>query len=195
MAERRRSATFGPTVVIGPATAALTAVAATREWATASGSAAGVDVTGGVKGSSSAPLAVALALVALAAWGVVLVLRGRARRAAAVVGALAAAGIVATTLAAVQRARDDAGAAVAAKGGTGEALTTSLTAWYWVCVVAAVVCLAAFVVAVVVAPRWPEMGTRYDAPTARASAATTPVTAASEQEMWRALDEGHDPTD
>jgi uncharacterized membrane protein (TIGR02234 family) len=195
MAERRRSATFGPTVVIGPVAAVLTAVAASRDWATASGSAAGVDVTGSVKGSSSAPLAVALALVALAAWGVVLVLRGRARRAVAVVGALASAGILAAALSALQRVRDDAAAAVAAKGGTGEALSTSLTGWFWVCVFSAVVCLAAFVVAVVSAARWPEMGTRYDAPAAHGSAAAKPATAASEQDMWRALDQGHDPTD
>ncbi len=86
-------------------------------------------------------------------------------------------------------------AAVAAKGGTGQALATSLTGWYWVCLVSAVVCLAAFVVAVATAARWPEMGNRYDAPAARASATTKPAAAASEQEMWRALDEGHDPTD
>ena len=92
MAERTRSATFGPTVVIGPASAVLAAVAASRDWATASGSAAGVHVTGSVKGSTTAPLAVALALVALAAWGVVLVLRGRVRRAVAIVGALACGG-------------------------------------------------------------------------------------------------------
>jgi hypothetical protein len=36
------------------------------------------------------------------------------------------------------------------------------------------------------------MGTRYDAPAARtADAEAEPVT---EQEMWRALDDGHDPT-
>ena len=84
---------------------------------------------------------------------------------------------------------------MAAKGGTGEALSTSLTGWYWVCLFSAALCLAAFVVAVATAARWPEMGTRYDAPAARASATTKPVAAASEQEMWRALDEGHDPTD
>jgi hypothetical protein len=36
------------------------------------------------------------------------------------------------------------------------------------------------------------MGTRYDAPAARtANQDAEPVT---EQEMWRALDDGHDPT-
>jgi cytochrome c-type biogenesis protein CcmH/NrfG len=55
-----------------------------------------------------------------------------------------------------------------------------------------VVTLVAFVVAVVAAPRWPAMGSKYDAPATRAEAGTAePVT---EQEMWRALDDGRDPT-
>ena len=118
----------------------------------------------------------------------VLVLRGRARRVVAVVGALAAAGVVAATVASAGRAQHDAVRAVLAKGGTGDAFSTSLTAWYFVCAVAAVVTLVAFVVAVVAAPRWPAMGSRYDAPAARAAEPQT------EQDLWRALDEGHDPT-
>lgn len=188
MAERTRSRSFGPTVLVGLAAAALTAVAASRTWAHASGRSAGIDVAASSTGSSSAPLAVALALVSLAAWGVVLVLRGRARRVVAVVGALAAAGVVAATVVSAGRAQHDAVRAVLAKGGTGDAFSTSLTAWYFVCAVAAVITLVAFVVAVVAAPRWPAMGSRYDAPAARAAEPQT------EQDLWRALDQGHDPT-
>ncbi len=46
----------------------------------------------------------------------------------------------------------------------------------------------ALVVAVRRARTWPALGSRYDAPAARAAA---PVT---DQDLWRALDEGHDPT-
>jgi uncharacterized membrane protein (TIGR02234 family) len=192
-AERRRSQSFAPTAVVGLASAALTAVAASRDWVTASGVAAGVRVTASVKGSSSAPLAVSLALLALAAWGVVLVLRGTARRVVAVVGALAAAGVVVTVLTSFGTVRDAARSAVAAKGGTGAQVVTSLTGWYWVCLVAALVSTASLVVAVVVAPGWPAMGSRYDAPTGGTDTRGEggPVT---EQEMWRALDDGHDPT-
>ena len=186
MAERARS--FGPTVLLGLAGAALTAVSATRDWATAAGSAAGVDVSASAKGSSSAPLAVALALVALAAWGVVLVLRGRARQVAALVGAAASAGVLASVLSAMGRARDDAVRAVVARGGTADGSTSSLTAWYVVCGVAAGLTLVGFAVAVAVAHRWPAMGSRYDAP----GAAPGPV---AEQDMWRALDDGRDPTE
>jgi uncharacterized membrane protein (TIGR02234 family) len=186
MPEPRRS--FGPTVLAGLAGAVLAAVAAGRDWATASGQAAGVDVAAAAKGSASAPLAVALALVALAAWGAVLVLRARARRVVAVVGALAAAGVLGAVLSAAGRAGDDAVRAVVDSGGTGDTFTSSLTGWYYACAGGALLTLAAFVIAAVAAPRWPAMSSRYDAPAART---TEPRT---EQDLWRALDEGHDPT-
>jgi uncharacterized membrane protein (TIGR02234 family) len=199
MGERPRSRSFGPTVLGGLAAAVLTAVAAARDWSTASGSAAGVDVTAAATGSASAPLGVALGLVALASWGVVLVLRGWMRRAVAAVGALASAGVVAAVVAAFHSAQRDAVHAVTARGGTGAA-SSSLTGWYYVCGVAAALTLVAFVVAVLTCPRWPAMGSRYDAPTARApGAASASGQDVSEQDisgqdMWHALDDGRDPT-
>lgn len=190
MAERSRS--FGPTLLIGLAGAALASVAGARTWATASGSAAGVAVRAGVKGSESAPLVVALGLVTLAAWGAVLVLRGRVRRAVAVVGAAASVGVVAATAASFSRAQSDAVDAVTAKGAAGDVVATSLTGWYYVAAVGGLAALAAFVVAVVASPRWPAMGSRYDAPAARSA---TPARPAAEPDLWRALDDGRDPTE
>lgn len=192
MAEGRRS--FGPTVLLGVAGALLAAVAAARDWATSSGSAAGVDVTASVTGSASAPLAIALALVTLAAWGVVLVLRGRVRRLVAILGALAAAGVVAAVVTGFSRAQADAAEAVVAKGATDDVLSTSLTGWYFACGVGAVLALVAFAVALVASPHWPAMGTRYDAPGAR-PVGTTTTAVATERDMWHALDDGRDPTD
>jgi uncharacterized membrane protein (TIGR02234 family) len=192
-APRRRRGSFGPTVLVGLAGGALTAVSAAQDWATASSSAAGVDVSASVQGSATAPLAIALALVALAAWGTVLVLRGRVRQAVAVVGAAASAGVLATVVSAFGAAEDDAVQAVMARGATGDAFETSLTGWYVACGVGALLTLAAFAVAVTAARRWPAMGSRYDAPAARPPAAA-PTEPASEQEMWRALDDGRDPT-
>ena len=187
--ERRRRGSFGPTVLAGLAGSGLAAVAAGRVWATASVT-SGVRATAAVKGSTSAPLAIALALVALAAWGVVLVVRGRLRRLVALVGALASAGVVVTALASLDRVKADAARAVEAKGVVSAAASdATVTAWYVTCVVAALVATVAFAVAVAKAPGWPAMGSRYDAPAARAEA---PV---QEQDMWRALDEGRDPTD
>ena len=186
-----RDRSFGPTVLVGLGGAVLAAVASGRDWATARGDAAGVEVSASVAGSDTAPLALALSLVALAAWGAVLVLRGRVRRIVAVVGALAAAGALAAVVDRFDGAQDDAGEAVTAAGATGDVLVTALSGWYWATGVGALLTLGALVVAVVRAPRWPAMGSRYDAPAARRQERQPDP---SEQDLWRALDEGHDPT-
>ena len=179
-------------MLIGLAGATLAAVAGAQDWARASGKAAGADVTAAAQGSESAPLVVALGLVCLVAWGVVLVLRGGARRVLAAFGALAAAGVLVSTGASFDRTQDDAVSAVVAKGADGDVFTTALTGWYYAAGVGALLTLTAFVVAVVRAPRWPAMGSRYDAPGTRAAAAETE--SSSERDQWRALDEGRDPT-
>jgi len=187
MAERQRDRSFAPTVLAGLAGSALAAVASARDWATATGDAAGVAVQASVKGSSSAPLVIALALLGLACWGVLLVLRGRVRRVFAVLGVVVSAGVVAATLVALGRVRDDAVAAVLARGATGTGGDTSLTAWYVVTVAAGLLATAALAVAVVRCAHWTAMGSRYDAPAARPAAV-------GDQDLWRAIDEGHDPT-
>ena len=193
MAERPRSRTFGPVVLAGLGGAALAAVAGAQDWARTTGGSAGTPVTAAAKGSESAPLVVALALVALAAWGVVLVVRSRARRVVSVLGVLASAGALAATVAAHGRAQADSLTAVMAKGASGaDAFSTSVTGWYYAAAVGGLLSTIAFLLALLWAPRWPAMGSRYDAPAAQADArATAP---ASEQDMWRALDDGRDPT-
>jgi hypothetical protein len=67
------------------------------------------------------------------------------------------------------------------------------TAWPWLAVVGCLASLAAAVVAFAQAPGWPEMGRRYDAP----AGATRPVVPLEEQssiDVWKALDQGQDPT-
>jgi uncharacterized membrane protein (TIGR02234 family) len=183
-----RERSFAPTVLLGVGAAVLLAVAGTKDWVRASGDAAGTRVEAVAKGSESAPLVVALGLVALAAWGVVLALRGRVRRVVAAVGALAVLGALLAALTTLGAARQDALGALRGKGLTGTGPDTAVTGWYVTVLVAAVIALAAFAVAVRRAPRWPAMGSRYDAPGARTAEPAT------EQDMWRARDEGHDPT-
>ena len=132
--------------------------------------------------AASLPLAQSLALVALAAWGVLLVTRGAVRRVVAVLAAFAAAGVV-LTLASARWVLVDDVAATLRDLGVPDA-EVGLTAAYWLALVAAMVCLVASVLAVLAVPSWPEMGRRYDAPTA------------SEEpgDLWRAMDEGRDPT-
>ncbi len=186
-----RDRSFGPAVLVGLGGAALAAVASGRGWATARGDAAGVEVSATVAGSDTAPLALALSLVALAAWGALLVLRGRVRRVVAVIGTLAAGGVVAAVAERFDGAQDDAREAVVGAGATGDTFASVLTGWYWAAGAGALLTLVALVVAVVRAPRWPAMGSRYDAPSARREQQAAEP---SEQDLWRALDEGHDPT-
>ncbi len=182
MAEGRR--TFGPVVLVGLAAGAMTAVAGHRDWATATTSQEGLllaDTSGRV------PLAGALSLVVLAAWGVLLVARGRARLVAAVFAFAGALGALATTVVGYWSAVDGVEEAFAAYGAKAPAV--GQTAWYWIALVAAVVSVLATGAAVRFVRGWPEMGTRYDAP------GTTPaVSETTATDLWKALDAGHDPT-
>ena len=182
----RRS--YGLTVLLGLAGAALAAVGGARTWTSGHAFAAGIRVEAGVKGSEAAPLVGALGLVALASWGVILVTRGRVRRVVAVVGLVASLGALASALLGLGSAPGDLLTALKDKGAVTGQPVTAMTAWPYLALLGAVLAAATFVVATVKAPGWPAMGSRYDAPGARPSAVE------SEQDMWRALDQGHDPT-
>lgn len=185
---RRRDRWYAPTVLAGLAGAALAAVAGTRDWASGHGSAAGIRVEATVPGSNVAPLVGALGLVALAAWGVVLVTRGQVRRGVSVVGLLACGGALVAAALGLGDAQGAVVDALVRKGATSDAFATSLTPWCYLALLGAVLGLGAFAVAVVRAPAWPAMGSRYDAPGGR------PRTGDPDRDMWRALDEGRDPT-
>jgi uncharacterized membrane protein (TIGR02234 family) len=184
---RPRDRSYGPTVLVGLAGAGLAAVAGARTWATSTADAAGIKVDASVTGAESQPLVSALTLVALAAWGVVLVMRGRMRRVVAAVGLLASAGALLNVVLASSAVQDDAVEAAFAQGATGDTAAASLTAWYFLTAVGALLTAAAFAVAVARAPRWPAMGAKYDAPAGGSAPA-------ADEDMWRALDEGRDPT-
>lgn len=197
----RRRRTFGPVVLVGLAAAALAAVAGSRPWV--AGESGGVDSSSGAAMGSplsmdsvaESPLAAALALVVLACWGVVLVTRGRFRRAIAVLALVAAVGLAAATVEAYFNLPDALASSLLEVSGT-DTVSTRLTAWYAVALVAAVVNVAATVAAVRFVRDWPEMGTTYDAP---AGTRTTTDAATGEPQtenidIWKALDEGRDPT-
>ena len=60
---------------------------------------------------------------------------------------------------------------------------------------AAVLCVVATLAAVVLVAAWPEMGTKYDAPTGARADERRPTTPPTENiDIWKALDEGRDPT-
>lgn len=209
VAEQKRSRrTFGPVVLLGIGAAGLASVAGSKPWV--SGRSGGFDTsvqdnqamvsTLSGSGASESPLAAALALVLLACWGVLLVTRGRFRRAVAVLSLVTAAGLVVTTAEAFWSLPDKLADVLVEMSGT-DTVSTSLTSWYAAAVLAAVLSLVAALAAVRLVPQWPEMGSRYDAPTGdRAGGGVTTGSApddaapAENIDIWKALDEGRDPT-
>lgn len=194
--ERRTG--FGPVVLGGLAGGALAAVAGTRAWVEGSSGQLSTETAGdaAVVGSAVAagigemPLAGALSLVVLAGWGVVLVTRGRLRRFVMAVAALASIGLLVTTVWAFFTLQDSVGEQLRAASGE-DASAVHFTGWYAAACVAAVGCVVTTLLAVRLVPAWPEMGRRYDAPAGDAA----PVEPQGNLEIWKALDEGHDPTD
>lgn len=194
---RQRRRTFGPVVLAGLAASGLAVLASTRAWVD-------VDVEGGAGQVSGlgpggiatttdigeSPLASALSLVLLATWGVVLVTRGWFRRAIAVLGTVTALGLVATVVSGAATLPDSVADEVAVAGSA--APDPSYTVWIFVAGVAAVVAALACAAAVRLAPSWPEMGARYDAPAG--GAAPAPQGPATSLDLWRSIDDGDDPT-
>lgn len=190
MPEARR--TFGPVVLVGLASSGLAAAASAKQWVGEGGSTSVTDTVRLVEPDiGKMPLAAALALVVLATWGVLLVTRGQTRRVVAAVGGLAAAGLVATVVAGFLVLPGDLRDAWTARGTARSEVDVQILGWFWIAAVASVIALLAQMAAVRFAPGWPAMGAKYDAPGARAA----PPVPESDQELWKALSEGRDPTD
>ncbi|HEY1135282.1 MAG TPA: Trp biosynthesis-associated membrane protein [Nocardioides sp.] len=193
-APRSGRRTFGPVVLLGLAASGLVAFGGTRPWVDTDGATGGVQGLGqsGLATTAdvgTAPLAGALGLVLLACWGVVLVTRRWFRRVVAGLAAVAALGVVAAAVTSARTLPDDVSDQLARSG---QDVDPSLAPWLFVTGVAGLVAALAAVAAVRLAPAWPEMGARYDAPADATDAAVDePRTSL---DLWKALDEGHDPT-
>jgi len=195
MPEPRR--TFGPVVLLGLAAGALSAVAGNKVWAEVAdgadtGSTGAATATGlSFTDTGQMPLAAALSLVVLAAWGVLLVTRGRVRTGVAWLGLVASLGVLATVVVGYSSTQDDVADALRKVGLT--SVDTTVTGWFWAAAAGAVVSVVATALAVRHVRHWPAMGSRYDAPGSAPATTVTPEEA-SDGELWRAIDEGHDPT-
>ena len=191
MADGRRL--FGVATLSALAAGTLCAVAGTRAAVSvdAGGDAAAMVTAGTTQGDALAmPLVTSLALVALASWGVLLVTRGRVRRGAAVLALLAGLGTLAAAVVAYGDLQDTVDDALAQVGATGGA---SVTGWYVAALVGAVDLVLTSALAVWQVPTWPEMGRRYDAPAG--AEAVQPEEEDGPLDLWKAMDEGRDPTD
>ena len=191
--------TFGPVVLLGLAAAALAAVAGNKPWVTGSAGDVDADADAGSAMASAlsldavreSPLAAALALVVLACWGVLLVTRGRFRRGVAALALVASVGLLVVTAEGAWSVRDKLTDALLELSGADTA-STSFTGWYAAALVGAILCLLTNLAAVVWVRSWPEMGSKYDAPAGEATGESDAPT--ENIDIWKALDEGRDPT-
>jgi uncharacterized membrane protein (TIGR02234 family) len=179
---------FGAVVGGGLAVAVLAAVAGHQPWAHGRAPGGLGELSPTVE-AGRVPAAAALSLVVLACWGVLLVTRGVVRRVVAVLAVLAALGLAATVVVGFGSAPDSVRDAYRDLGVAKPEV--GLGGWYWVAAAAALLTVLTTAAAVRLVPRWPEMGRRYDAP------AAAPPRAPEEREnldLWKAMDEGRDPT-
>jgi uncharacterized membrane protein (TIGR02234 family) len=184
-------------VVLGLAAGTLAAVAGARPWVVDADGSAASDPLGLVADAGEMPLASALSLVLLAAWGVLLVTRGRVRRAVAVVGLLASLGLVATVVTGWLTLPEQVLEAMRAQQPGVDALATETAPWFWGAALGALGSVVATALAVRWSPGWPAMGSRYDAPRETGPAAPGPGddgADTSHLDLWKAMDEGRDPT-
>lgn len=185
---------YAPVVLATLAAGGLAFFAAGRTWAEAEVVTDGLaPATVSVSGTDAQPLVSALALVVVASALAILAAGPRLRR---VVGGLtilaAAAGAVVVPRSGSGRLADalvSAAEKSPAFSGPGSLSEVSHRPWD-------LVAIAAFVVAVVLGaitlrfgPQWPTMGSRYDAPSSH-----PPKNDPSDTDMWKAMDDGHDPT-
>lgn len=187
---------YGPVVLAMLAAGGLGFFAASRTWATATLTSDGLPPTDlSVSGSDAQPLVGALAVIVITAALAILAAGPRLRRCVGVLTiAVAVLGIVVAPRpggSALRRAVMSAAEESPAFTGAESVGAISSTPWYFVAVAA---CVVAFVLGAITlrwAPAWPTMSSRYDAPSARAARPST----ISDADMWKAMDEGHDPTE
>lgn len=193
-AERARRL-YGPTLLAGLLGALGVTVGVSRSWATATSSVHGLPTMhASVAGSDLAPLAGALGVVMLAAFGAVIATRGWLRRGLGIAIVVASCVVVVTALH-PGGATDALTSGLSARGWDGEAYQTSTTVWRWLVLAGATLSAAAGVVIARFGGVWAVMGARYDAPVARSRMPDKPAEELSETEVWQALDVGRDPTD
>jgi uncharacterized membrane protein (TIGR02234 family) len=185
---------MGTALAGGALAGALALSAAGQTWSTVSVTrrAPLPPVTEVLTGSALAPLVPAAGLLLLAAAAAVPAVRGAARIAVGALVALAGAALAWSAL------RVLTGGADPGRAAPGERRTADLaTAWPVLCLVAAVLALAAGALVLCRGSTWPGMGRRYER--GAGGAAPAPARARTDEDRaldaWRALDRGDDPTD
>ncbi len=192
--EKRARRWYAPTVLGLLAAGGLAFLASSRQWVSATVASDGLPSdTIEITGSQALPLVGALALVVVTAALAVLATGGRVRRGVGVITVLAAAGglwVVVTGGGSIDSAFADAVEQSPAFTGGDVPASSQSVLWPTVAAAAFAVATALGVLTVAVGHRWSAMSRRYEAPTG--AAPTRPTT---EADIWKALDEGRDPTE
>lgn len=187
--------TYGPVVLATLAAGGGLVLATGRPWARTTVSGTGVpDDALNVTGNQAVPLVAALGVVIATAALAVLATRGRWRQGVGVFVVLLGLGAAYLAATAAGATADAVGQAIEASPsftGGNDPDAASTTLWRWV--TAAIGLLAAALGGLIIrlAPSWPVMGGRYDAP----SAARAPADPDDPADLWKALDDGRDPTE
>ncbi|HYJ67125.1 MAG TPA: Trp biosynthesis-associated membrane protein [Nocardioidaceae bacterium] len=188
-------------LVGGLAAGGLALLGVSRPWATVDIVAAGVPrSTIETAGTSAVPWVGALTLVVLTGALAIIPTGPAARRVVGALVLLAAMGAAVGTLLAGPAIDDalagDLAQSPASGGVDDQAMVDAADhpPWRWLTLGASVAGVAVGLLVVAHGHRWPTMGSRYDAPTRAGGADDTASKGSDDADLWKAMDEGRDPT-
>lgn len=201
--QRAASRAYAAALVGGLSCAAGVAVGVTRPWYEASATVRNLPrLEASATGSALEPLAGALGVVLLASFGAVIATRGNVRRAVGVLIVVCA--IVVLVAAAHPSGSEQAlREGLSARGWSGGSYSVSGNPWRWLVLLCSAGCLAAGAAVARYGAGWPTLGQRYEAPAQLADSANVSESvqddadadaSLTDEQLWRALDGGHDPT-
>jgi uncharacterized membrane protein (TIGR02234 family) len=176
---------------------AIALFAVTRAWATATVRTPGVPTDQvEASGADAAPVLVALAIVVIAAALAVVASGGWVRQIVGLVVATVAAWAAVQALSVDIAGAPMARALVDSPANLGAAHPVpNVSAWPVVAGVAFAVAAVLGLAVVLFGRQWPRMAKRYDRPAGGSSSVASDLAAdADDAELWRALDDGRDPT-
>lgn len=193
-ATRSRRGLYAPVLLVGLLGAVGVAVGSGHPWITATSTTSGLPtISASASGADLAPLAAALGVVVLAAFGAVVATRGWVRRGLGAAITLASIVVVVSVLR-PSGATDVLTSALSAKGWSGGGYATSTQAWRWLVLISAVATAAAGATTAAYGGQWAVMGSRYDAPTGGEAPVAKSAEELSGNDVWQAIDQGRDPT-
>jgi len=188
---------YGPIVTGLMAVGAIALFAVTRAWATATVRTPGIPTDRvEASGADAAPVLIALSIVVIAAALAVVASGGWVRQVIGLIVATVAAWAAVQALSVDIAGAPMARALVDSPANLGSAHPIpNVSAWPVVTGIAFTVAAVLGLVVVLFGRQWPRMGKRYDRPSASPSSAAADLPSeADDAELWRALDDGRDPT-